>query len=341
MMRACLGIVFCCLLVFHAPRSADAQPQQGDLPNPKTAYTNPHEADADFAFQGEYVRWTRTGDSAGLQVVALGGGEFQAVWFRGGLPGAGWDRKTQVQLTGTYNKSGVAWLTGEGLTIQVAGGEARIMQAEGITSAGVLYKIRRISATQDLRPPRGAIVLFNGTDTAAFEGAKITEEGLLAEGPITRDVFGDFYMHLEFRTPYMPYARGQARGNSGVYVQRRYEIQVLDSFGLEGAFNEAGSLYRQRPPELNMALPPLSWQTYDIYFTAARFDAAGKKTANARLTLLHNGEPVQSNVEITSKTGAGKPEGPEPGPILLQNHGDPVRFRNIWYVPGHAAPACP
>jgi hypothetical protein len=139
-------------------------------------------------------------------------------------------------------------------------------------------------------------------------------------------------MHLEFRTPYMPRARGQGRGNSGVYIQERYEVQVLDSFGLDGADNECGSLYKQRAPILNMSFPPLSWQTYDVDFTAPHFDATGKKTRNAHITVRHNGVIVQNDVEITSKTGAGAAEGPNPRPIKLQDHGNPVHFRNIWIV---------
>ena len=132
----------------------------------------------------------------------------------------------------------------------------------------------------------------------------------------------------------MPTARGQARGNSGVYIQRRYEVQILDSFGLEGVFNECGALYRQTPPDLNMCLPPLAWQTYDIWFTPPRFAADGKtKLANARITVLHNGVPVHWHREITAKTGGGQQEGPEPLPIQLQDHGNPVMFRNIWIVP--------
>jgi hypothetical protein len=117
-----------------------------------------------------------------------------------------------------------------------------------------------------------------------------------------------------------------------VYIQRRYEVQILDSFGLEPAFNDCGALYRQQPPDLNMSFPPLHWQTYDIWFTAARWDEAGNKSANARITVLHNGVPIHADREIMTKTGAGMPEGPELLPILFQNHGDPVRFRNIWIV---------
>jgi hypothetical protein len=115
-------------------------------------------------------------------------------------------------------------------------------------------------------------------------------------------------------------------------LQSRYEVQVLDSFGLEGVFNECGSLYRQRAPDLNMAFPPLSWQTYDITFHSPTFDACGNKCRDARLTVLHNGVPVHNNVPITGKTGAGQPEGPQPLPIKFQDHGNPVHFRNIWLL---------
>ena len=128
--------------------------------------------------------------------------------------------------------------------------------------------------------------------------------------------------------------RGQARGNSGVYIQQRYEVQILDSFGLEGVENECGGLYTQTRPDLNMCLPPLAWQTYDIWFTPPQFDDDGKKTANARITALHNGYLIHHHREITAKTGGGKAEGPQPLPINLQDHGNPVMFRNIWIVPG-------
>jgi hypothetical protein len=183
------------------------------------------------------------------------------------------------------------------------------------------------------QPPPGALVVFDGSSTEHFQGASMTEDGLLQVGGTTRFTVRDFYLHLEFRTPYMPYARGQGRSNSGVYLQRRYEVQILDSFGLSGEPNECGGLYRQKRPDVNMALPPLSWQTYDIYFTAARFDADGQKITPAYITVLHNGVPIHSNYAIKTKTGAGRPEGPEPMPILLQNHGNPVVFRNIWIQP--------
>jgi len=156
-------------------------------------------------------------------------------------------------------------------------------------------------------------------------------------GTTTNLAVNDFHLHLEFRTPYMPYARGQGRGNSGVYIQRRYEVQILDSFGLTGQPNECGGLYRQQSPAINMCSPPLTWQTYDIHFQAARWDKDNKKTRNAVITVFHNGFPIHDQQEIKSKTGAGKAEGPEPMPIHLQHHGNPVAFRNIWIDQAPAA----
>ncbi|MBC7854837.1 MAG: DUF1080 domain-containing protein [Pirellulaceae bacterium] len=181
----------------------------------------------------------------------------------------------------------------------------------------------------------GATVLFNGANTEKFSGGKLASDGALLAGVLTTMPVHDFHMHLEFRTPYMPLARGQGRGNSGVYIQQRYEVQILDSFGLAGANNECGGLYQQTAPDVNMCLPPLAWQTYDIWFTAARFAADGKtKVASARITVLHNGVPIHSQREITAKTGGGKAEGPKDFPINLQDHGNPVTFRNIWLVNG-------
>ena len=162
----------------------------------------------------------------------------------------------------------------------------------------------------------------------------MTDDGLLMQGCTSKQKFGSCLVHIEFRTPYQPEDRGQGRGNSGIYVGARYECQMLDSFGLEGKDNECGGLYSVKAPDVNMCLPPLTWQTYDIDYTAAKFEG-DKLVANPRVTIKHNGVVVHDDVELPgerSTTAAPNKPGPEPGPIYLQDHGNPLRYRNIWVV---------
>ncbi len=133
---------------------------------------------------------------------------------------------------------------------------------------------------------------------------------------------------------YKPAARGQQRGNSGSYIQGRHEVQVLDSIAQDGKNIECGGIYTIAAPTVNMCFPPLTWQTYDIDFTAAKFDASGNKTTNARMTVKHNGVLVHENVEVPHiTTSAPEKEQATPGPLHLQNHGNPARYRNIWFLP--------
>ena len=311
------------------------EPLAAQSKNPKFAITDPADVDVDYEFQGEYMgRSFANGyrsQSDGLQVIALGDGKFEGVLYTGGLPGAGWNRTSKSKLSGERNGD-VVELKGDGQTVFVQREQAALHSATG-EILSLMDKIHRVSSTMHARAPANATILFDGSNTDQFEdGAKINDAGLLQAGVTTKMKVGDFRLHLEFRTPYMPYARGQSRGNSGVYIQRRYELQVLDSFGLEGVANECGGLYRQQRADVNMALPPLVWQTYDIYFTAARFDTDGNKTDNARITAFHNGVMIHDDYQIVNKTGAGRKEGPDKMPIHLQHHGDPVVYRNIWIV---------
>lgn len=194
------------------------------------------------------------------------------------------------------------------------------------------------SPTLGSKAPTRAIQLFDGTTTEHFASAQLTPEGHLAAGATTLRTFQDFRLHVEFRVPHRPDATGQDRGNSGVYLQKRYEVQILDSYGMAAEIDGCGAIYRQRMPSVNACLPPLAWQTYDIEFTAARFDEEGRKTSNARITVVHNGVVIHNDVELLSKTGAGQPEGAHALPILFQDHGNPVVFRNIWILERHDAP---
>jgi hypothetical protein len=296
--------------------------------NKNLAFTDASQADADFAWQGEYSTpgW-------GLQVVAGGGGKFDALLYGGGLPGAGWNRSVPLKLKGELSGDTVL-LDGETYSATVRASEAEISDSSGRVVARLTRRVR-VSPTLGLRPPAGATVLFDGSTAEHFVNAKMTEDHLLRVGTMTKDKVGDFRLHLEFRVPYMPSARGQSRANSGVYIQQRYEVQILDSFGLAGLKNECGAMYEQQPPAVNAALPPLTWQTYDIWFRQPRWSADGKdKTEPARITVYHNGVPIHWNYALTAKTGGGKPEGPEEFPLALQDHGNPVFFRNIWIVPG-------
>ena len=189
------------------------------------------------------------------------------------------------------------------------------------------------SPTIGAKPPAGAIVLYDGSNVDAWNNGHIDARGLLAAGATTKQKFTNFNLHAEFFLPFKPLGRGQDRGNSGVYLQDRYEVQVLDSFGLKGENNECGALYSQIAPKVNMCFPPLTWQTYDIDFEAAQFGADGKKSKNAVTTIKHNGVLIHDKQEIKGPTGGGKPETPNGGSIQLQGHGNPVFYRNVWIVP--------
>jgi hypothetical protein len=323
---AALAVV---MIGIHTPALLVSEP---DASKKKLAITRLEDVDQDFGIQGEYLGLI--GDSYGnlrhfgMQVAAHGDGQFVGLGYRGGLPGNGWDKQPISQWKGTRDGNETT-LTGEWGRATIQSGQLTLSDDHG-TPLGTLQRVRRISDSLGKAPPADAIVLFDGSDVSEFKAARTTEEGLLIAGSTTNRNVRDFQLHLEFRTPYMPYARGQGRGNSGVYIQQRYEVQILDSFGTEPLFNGCAALYRQQPPELNMSFPPLTWQTYDIYFTAARFDINGEKLLPARVTVLHNGITVHNGRVLPTKTGAGKPEGADDRPLHLQFHGNPVYFQNVW-----------
>lgn len=295
----------------------------------KRAYLDGNEAGPDFQTQGEYVG--KLGDQAlGVQVIAQGNGKFNAVVLPGGLPGAGWNEESKIkhQLTGE-TKDGATTLSGGDWKARIVG---EVLTLEQAGKTGECKKINRQSPSLGAKPPANAVILFDGSNVDQWNPGKMEEGNLMGVGTRTKERFEDFTLHLEFRSPFMPTSFGQARGNSGMYLGDQYECQILDSFGLDGADNECGGIYKNAKPRVNMCLPPLSWQTYDVDFTCAKFDAEGKAMAPAKVTIKHNGIVIHENLELASTPGGGRND-QKPGALFLQDHGDPVRFRNIWVVP--------
>jgi hypothetical protein len=308
--------------------SAAEQKENRSYDDPLAATTDP-----DFAIQGEYVGDLDTGFGAlktGARVIALGKGKFHTVLYVGGLPGDGWNKEI-YEGDGEMDGSAAVFKQPQG-SGRIENGTLTMTSSEGDV-VGKLSRTERKSPTLGQKPPAGAVVLFDGKNADQFENSRMTADGLLIPAATSKRKFGSCTLHVEFRTPFMPDARGQARGNSGCYLQGRYEVQILDSFGLAGKDNECGGLYSIKDPDVNMCFPPLVWQTYDIDYAAAMYDASGKKQASARITVRHNGVVIHDNVELPhSTTAAPVAEGPDKGPLYLQDHGNLVRFRNVWIM---------
>jgi hypothetical protein len=314
---------------------ADDKPKDKADKKPPIVAIDAAHAGPDFAIQGEYDG--KLGEhKIGIQVIAEGDGQFAIRVLHGGLPGDGWDGKEQKHFKGKLEDGNVKFDDGKGV---IAGGKITVTHGD---HSGSFTKVTRKSPTEGAKPPAGAVVLFDGKNLDAWTKMDrkspatwiVRDDGVtqVKGGDIlTKQKFQAFTLHVEFMLPFMPSARGQGRANSGVYVQNRYELQVLDSFGLKGLNNEAGGFYGQRDPLVNMCYPPLQWQTYDIDYTPAKF-ADGKKVENARATAKHNGVVVQDNVELKGPTGGGEKETDQPDGIRLQDHGNPLMFRNIWIV---------
>ena len=190
-------------------------------------------------------------------------------------------------------------------------------------------------------PPSDAVVLFDGKDLSKWNGGQSWElkdgYAVVRKNDITtKDSFGpDYQLHVEFATPEKVSGSGQGRGNSGVFLANRYEVQVLDSFHNTTYFDgQCGAIYKQSPPMVNACKKPGEWQTYDIIFESPRFAADGKLAKPGYVTVIHNGAVVHNHFELQGGTFYDQPahyeRHPERQPIRLQNHGNPVKFRNIW-----------
>lgn len=197
-------------------------------------------------------------------------------------------------------------------------------------------------ATND-KAPSDAIVLFDGKDLSQWnngkrwsveDGAMVTGKGVLT----SKESFGDCQVHIEWSAPTPPKGTGQGRGNSGVFLMGKYEIQVLDSYDNETYHDgQAGAIYKQTPPAVNAMRKPGEWNTYEIFWTAPRFNDDGSLKSPAFITAIHNGVLILNHFQLKGDTPYSRPPSytkhAETGPISIQDHGNPVRFRNIWVRP--------
>ncbi|SMP42622.1 protein of unknown function [Neorhodopirellula lusitana] len=269
-----------------------------------------------FGYMGEY----RQGEQA-IQVVPCQGRFYLSI-YQGGLPGAGWDGSTIAH----------EWIDKDAIESRLNG----------------LTKVDRSAQLDFTAPPANATVLFDGNGTEHWSFAKV-KNGLLQAGAKTKENFQDFRLHFETMVPFKPELQlaHPDRGNSGVFALGAYEVQVCDTFGIDFAPDRwdtdkvlktpstwCGGIYGIKPADVNICLPPLAWQTFDVEFTAARFQD-DQKVSSARMTIWQNGVLIHNDVTLPSGTGGG-PSGPRAevpaGPIYIQNHHNPTQYRNVWIV---------
>lgn len=282
----------------------------------KRTFTDAKEAGVEHLVQGEYQGKLGT-EPYGVQVVAKGNRNFDVYFLKGGLPGAGWDLSGKVKATAMLDEAGKAGvIKGKGVSGEITVGEQVKLAAKVNDANGSFVHVERKSPTIGAKPPEGAIILFDGTESDNWSQKKVVD-GNLPIPANSKKKFKDYTLHIEFRSPFQPFDGGQGRGNSGVYIRGGTEIQVLDSFGLNGENNECGGLYGSRKPNVNMCLPPLTWQTYDVDIVPDPDNAKRSK-----VTVRHNGVLIHENIGIDGG----------PASINLQDHGNPVVYRNIWLV---------
>lgn len=227
--------------------------------------------------------------------------------------------------------------------------DGKLTASPGYYGIGMEFaKVEKHSPAEGAAAPAGAVVLLpyaegKAPDASAWQGGKWKplEDGSLQCDPgkgsiTTKQTFGDMQLHVEFWLPLMAGSFGQERANSGVIIHNIYEVQVLDSFGLTPSMGDCSAIYDQTRPNVNASFPPEQWQTYDIIFRSPRMNADGTVKEKARISVVHNGVKVHNNVTIEGATAGHEPGKPPAnvasGPLHLQDHGNRVRYRNVWLV---------
>lgn len=326
--------------------------------------------------QGYWVgEWRLKSGNGGKQtgeVVALGNGEYQAAFTA--YDGGEMQKETfRFLINGALVKDVATFATSINLgplgTFQFKAEMKDAVFAAEYTDGGKYsgtFKLKRVQRKPDsllAKPLTGAIVLLAAADPQDWQQAwrnsagaapdwMLSESFLQVARPegqdkpshlVSKQTFNDAQIHLEFRTPLIAKARGLERGDSGVFVQGRYEVQIVDSFGQARKLNNfglpddddsAGAIFKHKAPLENATLPPGEWQTLDITFLAARYDAAGKATRPAEMTVRLNDQLVQDSVKLAGPTeGAPIQDQTTPAGLILQDSGYPVQYRNIWVVP--------
>ncbi|MDA7951811.1 MAG: DUF1080 domain-containing protein [Pirellulaceae bacterium] len=323
------------------------QRQIADGENHKV-YTDLESVPEKYRFFGEYLgKMPDTGGrdaipaglEIGTQLVILGKEEIGVTGYGDGLPG----REGKHEKFGMIQ--GAMSFTGK-LKLDAAKNLPLKGQAEGtvmlFTKRGTLEgymnktritthpKIHRKSSTEGEKPPKEGLLLF-GKDTNHFSESKLFKEQYLLPGTSTKEKFGDHTLHIEFMIPLKPTAPKMERAKSGILLQGRYKLHLIDSFGWGPEKKGCGAI-GGNAPRLNLSYPPLSWQTFDIDFKGARYDKSGKKIENAKVTIKQNGTLIHEDLELTETSEEGEKEGPTKGPLVLQKCDDPILYRNIWVV---------
>lgn len=328
--------------------AGDAPPPKPRVP-PGPQISDPAKVDADFAAIGEYLgERPASGDAkrparVGVQVVAYGAGAFRAIVLPGGLPGEGWEGGERIVVPGTRGDDGAIRFAGEGYAGELTAGKLALTAPD--QAAWALTRVERRSPTLGAQPPEGAVVLCGGESGTSAFGTKI-RDGTIGCGGDTRDTYGSFTLHMEFRLPYQPGQPESTRDTDMAMIadplpKQRWGtawgiVQIDGGFGLPCTDSRIGGIKGIAPARLNMSYPPLAWQTFDMDFTVG--DPAATPPRNPRLTVRHNGVTVHEDVELVRP-----PRRPEPPPahvrLHIAAHGLECRFRNIWLVRRGAPPA--